>query len=217
MLGRLGGDEFVILLPQCNAEAPTRAADRGGAGRAVRLGAKQLPMSASIGISLYPDHASDIDTLMQQADAAMYMAKQAGRSTHRFFSAEMNGLTEQRLALIAALRSAIADGALTPSYQPQIRARRRLSRRRGAGALARSGARRRLAGEFIPLAEECGLIEQIGLWSVREACRQMASWRRAGLDVPSVSVNLSPINFRNVTLAARLKDMLPNTICRRMR
>jgi predicted signal transduction protein with EAL and GGDEF domain len=103
-----------------------------------------MPMSASIGISLYPDHATDIDTLMQQADAAMYMAKQAGRSTHRIFSAEMNVLAEQRLALIAALRRAIAEGALSLSYQPQIRSpqlRRRDPRRRSAGALARCRAR----------------------------------------------------------------------------
>ncbi|MBB4377434.1 diguanylate cyclase/phosphodiesterase with PAS/PAC sensor(s) [Bradyrhizobium sp. Rc3b] len=211
MLGRLGGDEFVILLPQRNAESAARvAADITEALAApLKLGSKLMPMSASIGISLYPDHATDIDTLMQQADAAMYMAKQAGRSTYRIFSAEMNGLTEQRLALIAALRRAIVEGALTLSYQPQIRSCD------GAihGVEALSRWRDAVLGDvspakFIPLAEECGLIEQIGLWSVREACRQMASWRRAGLNIPSVSVNLSPINFRNVTLAARLKDIL---------
>ncbi|MET3335038.1 putative signal transduction protein with EAL and GGDEF domain [Bradyrhizobium japonicum] len=211
MLGRLGGDEFVILLPQRNAESAARvAADITEALAApLKLGSKLMPMSASIGISLYPDHATDIDTLMQQADAAMYMAKQAGRSTYRIFSAEMNGLTEQRLALIAALRRAIAEGALTLSYQPQIRSCD------GAihGVEALSRWRDAVLGDvspakFIPLAEECGLIEQIGLWSVREACRQMASWRRAGLNIPCVSVNLSPINFRNVTLAARLKDIL---------
>jgi len=211
MLGRLGGDEFVILLPQRNAESAARlAADITEALAApLRLGSKLMPMSASIGISLYPDHATDIDTLMQQADAAMYMAKQAGRSTYRIFSAEMNGLTEQRLALIAALRRAIAEGALSLSYQPQIRSCD------GAihGVEALSRWHDPVLGDvspakFIPLAEECGLIEQIGLWSVREACRQMASWRRAGLNIPCVSVNLSPINFRNVTLAARLKDIL---------
>jgi predicted signal transduction protein with EAL and GGDEF domain len=211
MLGRLGGDEFVILLPQRNAESAERVA--AGVTEALaaplRLGSRQLQMSASIGISLYPDHATDIDTLMQQADAAMYMAKQAGRSTHRIFSAEMNGLTEQRLALIAALRRAIAEGALTLSYQPQIRSCDGAVH--GVEALARwhdAVLGDVSPAKFIPLAEECGLIEQIGLWSVREACRQMADWRRAGLGIPSVSVNLSPINFRNVTLAARLKDIL---------
>jgi diguanylate cyclase (GGDEF)-like protein/PAS domain S-box-containing protein len=211
MLGRLGGDEFVILLPQRTAEGAERVA--AGITEALaaplRLGSKQMPMSASIGISLYPDHATDIDTLMQQADAAMYMAKQAGRSTHRIFSAEMNGLAEQRLALIAALRKAIAEGALTLSYQPQIRSCDGAIH--GVEALARwhdAVLGDVSPAKFIPLAEECGLIEQIGLWSVREACRQMASWRRAGLNIPCVSVNLSPINFRNVTLAARLKDIL---------
>ncbi|WP_225150300.1 EAL domain-containing protein [Bradyrhizobium sp. BRP23] len=211
MLGRLGGDEFVILLPQRNAEAAERIA--AGIAEALsaplRLGSKLMPMSASIGISLYPDHATDIDTLMQQADAAMYMAKQAGRSTHRLFSAEMNVLAEQRLALIAALRRAVAEAVLSLSYQPQIRSCDGAIH--GVEALARW--RDAVLGDvspakFIPLAEECGLIEQIGMWSVREACRQMASWRRAGLNIPCVSVNLSPINFRNVTLAARLKDIL---------
>jgi len=146
---------------------------------------------------------------MQQADAAMYMAKQGGRSTHRLFSAEMNGLAEQRLALIAALRRAIAEGALSLSYQPQIRSCDGAIH--GVEALARwhdAELGDVSPAKFIPLAEECGLIEQIGLWSVREACRQMASWRRAGLNIPCVSVNLSPINFRNVTLAARLKGIL---------
>ena len=211
MLGRLGGDEFVILLPQRNVEAADRVASEITKALAApfRIGSKLMPMSVSIGISLYPDHATDIDTLMQQADAAMYMAKQAGRSTHRIFSAGMNGLTEQRLALIAALRCAIAEGTLTLSYQPQIRSCDGAIH--GVEALARwhdAVLGDVSPAKFIPLAEECGLIEQIGLWSVREACRQMASWRRAGLDIPSVSVNLSPINFRNVTLAARLKDIL---------
>ncbi|KJC41713.1 EAL domain-containing protein [Bradyrhizobium sp. LTSP857] len=211
MLGRLGGDEFVVLLPYRNAEGAERVAAEITEALAapLRLGSRQLQMSASIGISLYPDHATDIDTLMQQADAAMYMAKQAGRSTHRLFSAEMNGLTEQRLALIAALRRAIAEGALTLSYQPQIRSCDGAIH--GVEALARwhdAVLGDVSPAKFIPLAEECGLIEQIGLWSVREACHQMASWRRAGLNIPTVSVNLSPLNFRNVTLAARLADIL---------
>ncbi|MGY3548849.1 MULTISPECIES: EAL domain-containing protein [unclassified Bradyrhizobium] len=211
MLGRLGGDEFVILLPHRNAEGAERVASRIAEALAApfRLGSKPMAMSASIGISLYPDHASDIDTLMQQADAAMYVAKLAGRSTHRMFSAEMKGLAEQRLAMIAALRRAVAEGALTLSYQPQIRSSDGTVH--GVEALARwhdAALGEVSPARFIPLAEECGLIEQIGLWSVREACRQMAHWRQAGLNIPCVSVNLSPLNFRNVTLAARLTDIL---------
>ncbi|MGY8661624.1 EAL domain-containing protein [Bradyrhizobium sp. UFLA05-109] len=211
MLGRLGGDEFVILLPNRDAEGAARVARRitEALAEPLRLGARQMQMSASIGISLYPDHATDIDALMQQADAAMYNAKQAGRSTHRFFCADMNGLTEQRLALTAALRRAIAEDKLSLRYQPQVRTVDGAIH--GVEALARwhdADLGDVSPAKFIPLAEECGLIEQIGLWSIREACRQMAGWRRAGLDIPSVSVNLSPINFRNVVLAKHVASVL---------
>ena len=134
-------------------------------------------MSASMGISIYPDNATDIDTLIQQADAAMYKAKQAGRSTYRFFSADMNRLAEQRLAYSAALRSAIAnDGLKLHLSAADPHHRRRHPWRRGAGALARSRcsarSRRRNSSRW---PKKCGLIEQIGLWSIREACRQMAA------------------------------------------
>ena len=105
----------------------------------LRIDNRQVPISASMGISIYPDNATDIDTLMQQADAAMYKAKQAGRSTHRFFSADMNRLAEQRLVFSAALRQAIANDRLKlrlSAADPDRR--RRPLRRRGAGALARS-------------------------------------------------------------------------------
>ena len=186
MLGRLGGDEFVIVLPNRDAaEASTgRVADyRGLVDRRCGSETRQVAMSASMGISIYPDNATDIDTLIQQADAAMYKAKRAGRSTYRFFSADMDRLAEQRLAYSAALRGAIASDALKLHYQPQIRTSDGAIH--GVEALARWHDP--VLGEvspskFIPLAEECGLIEQIGLWSIREACRQMAEWRagRAG-------------------------------------
>src|SRR5260221_4239628 len=121
----------------------------------------------------------------------------------------MNRLAEQRLAHSAALRTAMANDALKLHYQPQIRTIDGAIH--GVEALARWHDP--VLGEvspakFIPLAEECGLIEQIGLWSIREACRQMAEWRHAGLDIPCVSVNLSPINFQNVNLAAAVAEML---------
>jgi EAL domain-containing protein (putative c-di-GMP-specific phosphodiesterase class I) len=139
----------------------------------------------------------------------MYKAKQAGRATYRFFSADMDRLAEQRLAYSAALRAALAKGGLSLHYQPQIRTND--GSLHGVEALARWHDP--LLGEvspakFIPLAEECGLIEQIGLWSIREACRQMAQWRDAGLDIPCVSVNLSPINFQNAGLAFAVAEIL---------
>jgi len=211
MLGRLGGDEFVMVLPNCDpAKASLTATNVTDAlALPLRLGDRDVPITASMGISIYPDNATDIDTLMRQADAAMYKAKQAGRATHRFFSVDMNRIAEQRLILITALRNAIATDTLQLHYQPQTRADD--GSIYGAEALARwtdpdLGEVPPL--KFIRLAEECGLIEQIGLWSVREACRQLAAWRRAGLDVPCVSVNLSPINFQNRGLAAVVAETL---------
>ena len=211
LLGRLSGDEFVIVLPNCDPARASRVASHITEALASPLWIdnRQVPISASMGISIYPDNATDIDTLMQQADAAMYKAKQAGRSTHRFFSADMNRLAEQRLVFSAALRQAIANDRLKLVYQPQTRTVD--GTLYGVEALARwndPDLGDVPPSKFIPLAEEVGLIEQIGLWSIREACRQMAAWRHAGLDVPCVAVNLSPLNFQN----AKLADMVAETI-----
>jgi diguanylate cyclase (GGDEF)-like protein/PAS domain S-box-containing protein len=210
-LGRLGGDEFVVILPNRDAAEAALVASRITEAliMPLKIGTRQVPMSASMGVSLYPDNASDIDTLIQQADAAMYQAKRAGRSTYRFFSAEMNGLAKQRLVLSAALRNAIVNDALKLHYQPQIRTIDGAIH--GVEALARwydPALGEVSPAKFVPLAEECGLIEQIGLWSIREACRQMAQWRASGLDIPSVSVNLSPINFQNENLASAVAEIL---------
>jgi diguanylate cyclase (GGDEF)-like protein/PAS domain S-box-containing protein len=211
VLGRLGGDEFVLLLPDRDAAGASLVASRimEALSLPLKLGARQVPVSVSMGISIYPDNATDLDTLIQQADAAMYKAKQAGRATYRFFSADMNRLAEQRLAYSAALRAALAGNGLALHYQPQIRTSD--GSLQGVEALARW--RDPVLGEvspakFIPLAEECGLIEQIGRWSIREACRQMAQWRDAGLDIPCVSVNVSPINFQQAGLASVVAEIL---------
>jgi diguanylate cyclase (GGDEF)-like protein len=211
VLGRLGGDEFVILLPDRDAARASLVASRimEALAAPLKIGTRQVPVSVSMGISIYPDNATNLDTLIQQADAAMYKAKQAGRATYRFFSADMNRLAEQRLAYSAALRAALAGGGLSLYYQPQIRTSD--GSLHGVEALARWHDP--VLGEvspakFIPLAEECGLIEQIGLWSIREACQQMARWRGAGLDIPCVSVNLSPINFQNADLASGVAEIL---------
>jgi predicted signal transduction protein with EAL and GGDEF domain len=210
-LGRLGGDEFVLILPNRVASEAALVASTitESLVTPIRIGTRQVPMSASMGISIYPDNAIDIDALIQQADGAMYQAKRAGRSTWRLFSAEMNGLAKERLELTAALRNAIANDGLHLRYQPQIRTADGAIH--GIEALARWHDP--VLGEvspakFIPLAEENGLIEQIGVWSIREACRQMAEWRASGLDIPCVSVNLSPINFQNTNLATSVAETL---------
>ena len=211
LLGRLSGDEFVIVLPNCDPARASLVASHitETLTSPLWIDNRQVPISASMGISIYPDNATDIDTLIQQADAAMYKAKQAGRSTHRFFSADMNRLAEKRLVFSAALRQAIANDKLRLVYQPQTRT--------VDGALYGVEALSRWhdpdlgevpPSKFIPLAEEVGLIEQIGLWSIREACRQMAAWRHAGLDVPCVAVNLSPLNFQNAKLAGVVAETI---------
>jgi diguanylate cyclase (GGDEF)-like protein/PAS domain S-box-containing protein len=211
LLGRLSGDEFVIVLPNCDPARASLVASNitEALTSPLWIDNRQVPISASMGISIYPDNATDIDTLMQQADAAMYKAKQAGRSTHRFFSADMNRLAEQRLVFSAALRQAIANDRLKLVYQPQTRTVD--GALYGVEALARwndPDLGEVPPSKFIPLAEEVGLIEQIGLWSIREACRQMAAWRHAGLDVPCVAVNLSPLNFQNAKLAAMVAETI---------
>jgi diguanylate cyclase (GGDEF)-like protein/PAS domain S-box-containing protein len=211
VLSRLGGDEFILMLSNCDAEGATMIARRitDVLAAPMRLGGRTVQVSASMGISVYPDNATDIDSLMKHADAAMYKAKKAGRSTHRVFSVDMNVMAEQRLAHITALRNAVAQGHLKLHYQPQVRT--------DGGTLYGIEALARWddpvlghvpPSRFIPLAEECGLIEQIGIWSMGEACRQVALWRKAGLDVPCVSVNLSPLNFHNADLAAVVADIV---------
>ncbi|ACF02080.1 diguanylate cyclase/phosphodiesterase with PAS/PAC and GAF sensor(s) [Rhodopseudomonas palustris TIE-1] len=211
VVGRLGGDEFVVVLPNREpAEIePVVARINEALMLPFALCNSQVPMSASIGVSLYPDNATDIDSLINQADTAMYRAKRSGRSTYRLFNCDMHGAAEQRMAYAAALRSALANNRLGLHYQPQIRT--------SDGALHGVEAMARwhdpVLGpvpptKFIPLAEECGLIDQIACWSIREACRQMRVWRDQGLEVPSVSVNLSPINFENAALPTLVADTL---------
>ena len=200
VVSRYGGDEFVIMVADCGAERAGRLANSIIESLLAPVGIENmlLPVSASLGISIYPDDGRDEDNLLKHADTAMYQAKSAGGGAFRFFSPEMNSVAQERLVLGAALREAITRGQLRLHYQPQIDCRD--GSLRGVEALARwahpvfgdvSPAR------FIALAEECGLIEAIGQWALNEGCRQLAAWRRQGLDLRSISVNLSAIHFRN--------------------
>ena len=139
----------------------------------------------------------------------MYQAKSQGRGRFSFFSSEMNRLAQERLALETALRKALKQGGLHLHYQPQLDLRN--GQLYGVEALARwshpelgeiSPAR------FIPLAEECGLIADLGRWALSEACQQLAQWRDQGLDIPAVSVNLSPSSFHNLDLPRMIADTL---------
>lgn len=203
IVGRLSGDEFVLVLPQCGSQQIAEVIEqlRLTLSQPCQIAGATLCPSASIGIAMFPADGHDMGTLVHRADMAMYQAKSAGRGRYSFFSHELNQLAQERLALESALREALEQGQLSLHYQPQVRMSDGLLY--GVEALARwhhpqfgdiSPAR------FIPLAEECGLINQLGLWALREACRQLAQWRRKGLKIPAVSVNLSPTNFHNLDL-----------------
>jgi diguanylate cyclase (GGDEF)-like protein len=211
VLSRQGGDEFIVMLPACDADEAARIAERvtEALSAPLQIAGNKVAISVSAGICLYPDNAGDLDSLLKYADTAMYNAKQAGRSTYRFFSNQMDRAAQERLALSTALRTAIANDGLHLHYQPQIRTVD--GGLYGVEALARwdDPALGSISpGKFIPLAEECGLIDQIGIWSVREACRQIAAWRGEGVHVPCVSVNLSPICFENADLPTLIVDTM---------
>jgi len=196
---RHGGDEFVIVLDKTTPEAAAAMAERVGAALLVptRIPGLALPITASIGVSLYPRDGSDADTLLKNADSAMYQAKAEGRARHSFFSAEMNLLAQERLMLGAALRGAVSRRELHLRYQPQVSATD--GSLLGVEALARWTHAE--LGEippdrFIRLAEESGLVSAIGEWAVDEACRQLRRWDDTGFRVPGVSVNISALHFR---------------------
>ena len=211
IVGRLSGDEFVVVLPNCGGDHVTELVEqlRLSLSEPCEIAGVTVCPSASIGISLYPVDGHDMGTLVHRADMAMYQAKGAGRGRYAFFSHELNSLAQERMALEHALRDAIEHNQLRLHFQPQIRMADGLLY--GVEALARwhhpefgeiSPAR------FIPLAEECGLINQLSLWALREACKQLASWRRQGLPIPAVAVNLSPTNFHNLDLPGMIASTL---------
>ena len=202
IVGRLSGDEFVMLLPDFEHGRLTAAAEHilVALAQPFGVGGITLNPSVSIGISVFPENGATW-TRCCHADMAMYQAKTAGRNRISFFSAEMNRQAQERLALEAALRDALEGRALRLHYQPQVGLRN--GSLYGVEALARW--RHPTLGEisparFVPLAEECGLIGDLGDWALREACSQLATWRHNGLRVPSVSVNLSATNFHNLNL-----------------
>ena len=211
IIGRLSGDEFVLVCPFHDGAQATDLAEhlQQRLAEPCLVGGGSLTPSASIGIALYPEDGRDMEQLLQHADLAMGQAKAAGRGCFSFFSHEMNRLAQERMALEAALKAALLAGELHLHYQPQVNFAD--GSLHGVEALARW--RHPQLGEvsparFIPLAEECGLIDALGDWALNEACRQLADWRGKGLSIPSIAVNLSPTNFHNLTLPQTIADAL---------
>ncbi|HBK47758.1 MAG TPA: bifunctional diguanylate cyclase/phosphodiesterase [Xanthomonadaceae bacterium] len=209
LVGRQAGDEFVLALPQCTAEQAGGIAERllGAIAAPSVVGHMTLHPSASIGVAMFPEDGHDIDTLLRHADLAMHRAKTDGGGSFRFFSADMNRLAQERVALETALREAIRRDQLELHYQPQV-ASAAPHALYGVEVLLRwshpqlgqvSPAR------FIPLAEESGLMGELGRWVLRNACDQLADWRARGVAVPRIAVNLSASNFEDPLL---LDDLL---------
>ena len=210
--GRMLGDEFVVVLPQSDADQASDMAERLLAllGESMAAAGKpEMGLSASIGIAMFPGDGHDMETLLHRADMAMYPATSSGRGCLRFFSSEMNQQAQERMVLESALRHAIEQGQLHLHYQPQVDLR--TGTLYGVEALARwphAQMGEISPGRFIPLAEECGLVADLGNWALQEACRQLAAWRAQGLNVPAVSVNLSPTSFHHLDLPYRVADTL---------
>lgn len=194
-LSRLGGDEFVATLEGLQqAEDAAQVADKiiRALARPFDLGGHTLRISCSIGIASFPYDADDGRGLMQNADTAMYHAKQSGRNNYQFFSSQMNARALERLRLETELRQALPRRQFVLHYQP--RADLRTGRLIGVEALLRwrHPEQGLLAPQaFVGVAEECGMMESIGYWVVQEACRQARQWQQAGYHPVRVSVNIS--------------------------
>jgi len=199
-VARLGGDEFVVILPAINTPADAAVVANkiiATLSTPIQAEGHELHTSPSIGISLFPDDGPDGDTILKNADTAMYHAKAAGRNNYQFFAAEMNRVTAERLDIERKLRHAIARNELTLCFQPQFGAQS--MQPTGVEALVRwmhptdgmiSPAR------FIPVAEETGIIVQIGEWVLLNACREMKHWIDAGLQPVRIAVNVSARQLR---------------------
>jgi diguanylate cyclase (GGDEF)-like protein len=211
-LARLGGDEFVLVLNEISSaqDVETIAGKvLADIARPVKLSDLELHTSASIGISLFPADGTDAETLLQHADAAMYHAKKNGRNAYQLFVPAMNAFAKDRLELENGLRRALVQGEFVLHYQPKVDVRD--GGIDSAEALIRwQHPTRGLTAplDFIPLAEESGLILPIGEWVLREACRQACAWQTAGLRPLRVAVNLSAQQFRQKNLVAVVRSAL---------
>jgi diguanylate cyclase (GGDEF)-like protein/PAS domain S-box-containing protein len=214
-VARLGGDEFAIL--QTHVMRPQEATDL--AARILEaisepfvFDGEEITTSASLGITTHPSDGSDADVLIKNADVAMYQAKAAGRNGYRLYAPDMNAQARDRMALESDMRRGLQRNEFLLHYQPQIDAT--TGRITGAEALLRwqhpeSGMI--APGNFLPLAEENGLIVPINEWVLREACSKAAEWARSGLPPLRVAVNLSPVQFRKQDVVQLVINILNDT------
>ena len=211
---RQGGDEFIIVLNdigEVNDAAIVSEKLKQALARPMPIGGMELDLTASIGIAIYPNDGVDCETLIKNADAAMYFAKQSGRNNFQFFTDHMNQAASERLAMEGALRRSILGKELEVYFQPQIDLAS--GRMCGAEALLRWNHPRLgllTPDRFITLAEESGLIVPIGEWVLEEVCGFARQWRDQGLDVVPLAVNLSAVQFRQKNILERISRIIQN-------
>jgi diguanylate cyclase (GGDEF)-like protein/PAS domain S-box-containing protein len=214
-VSRQGGDEFVILLSDIShPEDADISAEKilAALGTPHSIDQHDLHVTGSIGIATYPDDGVDSDTLLQHADLAMYHAKENGRNNVQFFQAEMNAHAVERHSLERGLRNAVEREEFELHYQPKINLT--TGALIGVEALIRWRHPQRglvLPAQFIPIAEECGLIVEIGRWVLREACRQARAWQDAGLPVIRLAINISAVELRTKDFVAGVRAILTDT------
>jgi len=214
-LARIGGDEFTFIIPDITDKKYTT----GIAERILSLFKepfkildREIFISTSIGIAFCPDDGNDVETLLKNADAAMYKAKEAGKNTYRYYSADMNRKAKERIQLETKLRYAIKNHEFLLHYQPQYHID--TSRMTGMEALIRWKDKEMglvSPKDFIPLAEETGMIIEIGDWAIHSACRQGKIWHDKGFGNLNLAVNLSVRQFFDVHLVDKIKSAIAAT------
>jgi diguanylate cyclase (GGDEF)-like protein len=215
IVARLGGDEFGVVINGLENCDSAQFAENilSALAQPYKLAGQDLHITSSVGISLYPVDGDDVAALLKNADIALHLAKAQGRNSYRFFTAELSQAAMTRLLLENELRLALTRGELVLYYQPQIDMRSGLMT--GVEALVRWNhpTQGLLApDDFIPMAEETGLILPLGEWVLRTACRQLQSWHAAGLThIERVAVNLSARQLDHQDLPALVADVLQET------
>jgi diguanylate cyclase (GGDEF)-like protein/PAS domain S-box-containing protein len=211
-ISRLGGDEFTILVTAVqDAQDLAKIARRvlESLARPFHLSGHEVVISGSIGITAWPDDGDDVELLLRNADTAMYHAKEQGRNNYQFYAASMNAVALRRLILEGKLRRALEQGEFEVHYQPKLSLA--TGRTCGLEALLRWRDPEFglvLPGDFIPIAEETGLIVPLGEWVLRAVCREIAAFRARGVAVPPVSVNLSAHQLRSGRLVEQVHAAL---------
>ncbi|WP_220669677.1 EAL domain-containing protein [Paraburkholderia fungorum] len=217
-VARFGGDEFAILLPEILDHSPLEDIARTIIDKFDErfvLNGKEVFVSCSIGIALYPTNGVEADDLIKYADSAMYLAKRSGRRSFRFYSKDLTVDASAHLLLESGLRRAIEREELELCYQPKVSLN--TNEVIGSEALLRwmlPGVGLVPPNQFIPVAEETGLINDLGKWVLREACRTAAEWNAAGTVPHKVAVNLSAKQFQSPDLASMVDGILDETGCR---